>query len=154
MNESDRVKYVDLDGTLAYYDQWLGPEVIGAPIPQMVKKVRRWLDQGVHVVVFTARLCTNYRFATIEIKDRDAIEKTIKAWCRLHIGQELEVTADKGHFQEVYDDRAVAIVRNTGLSREEVLVEVIADLRACYKSEAAVLHFLLEHLRNLIEAQQ
>jgi hypothetical protein len=29
---------VDLDGTLAFYDEWIGPEHIGAPIPGMVDR--------------------------------------------------------------------------------------------------------------------
>ena len=37
---------VDLDGTLAYYDYWRGPEHIGEPIPAMLERVQRWLAEG------------------------------------------------------------------------------------------------------------
>jgi len=33
---------VDLDGTLAVYDGWRGPEHIGPPVPAMVERVKRW----------------------------------------------------------------------------------------------------------------
>lgn len=40
---------VDLDGTLAHYDKWIGPEHIGEPIAPMVDRVRAWLGQGIEV---------------------------------------------------------------------------------------------------------
>jgi hypothetical protein len=153
-NKIAPVKYVDLDGTLAYFDQWLGPEVIGAPITRMVKKVKAWLDQGVKVVVFTARLCVDKNLASIAVKDRDAIVKAVKAWCLSHIGQELEVTSDKGFFHKVYDDRAVSIVMNTGLSREEILLEMIADLHFFHQNDDSyILETLTNTLRNLVKSQ-
>ena len=47
---------VDLDGTLAYYDQWRGALHIGEPIPVMLERVKRWLDEGKDVRIFTARV--------------------------------------------------------------------------------------------------
>lgn len=46
---------VDLDGTLAHYDGWKGPEHIGAPIPAMVERVKAWLAEGKEVRISTAR---------------------------------------------------------------------------------------------------
>ena len=34
---------VDLDGTLATYDEWRGIEHVGEPIAPMVERVKRWL---------------------------------------------------------------------------------------------------------------
>ncbi len=48
---------VDLDGTLAHYDGWAGPESIGEPIPLMMARVREWLALGREVRIFTARCC-------------------------------------------------------------------------------------------------
>ncbi len=47
---------VDLDGTLAQYDGWKGPDNIGDPIPLMVGRVKEWLEAGHEVRVFTARV--------------------------------------------------------------------------------------------------
>src|SRR5687767_12144507 len=65
---------VDLDGTLAYYDGWKGPGHIGKPVPAMAKRVRKWLEQGCDVRIFTARACEPERVHYIE------------AWCETHFG--------------------------------------------------------------------
>ena len=46
---------VDLDGTLAFYDGYKG-EVIGAPIPKMIDRVKRWISKGRTVKIMTARV--------------------------------------------------------------------------------------------------
>lgn len=92
---------VDLDGTLAVYDGWIGFQHIGAPIPYMVCFVRSLLDQGKTVKIFTARA--------------DGPHEPIKAWCREHLGVELEITNVKDRWMELlYDDRAIAVQKNTG----------------------------------------
>lgn len=96
---------VDLDATLAEYHGWNGGK-IGKPVPLMVNRVKLWLDQGVTVKIFTARVCTG---------DAEQIA-LIKAWCREHIGQELEVTATKDFSMiELWDDRAWRVEPNTGV---------------------------------------
>lgn len=40
---------VDLDGTLARYDGWVGITHISDPVPAMQDRVVRWLDQGIDV---------------------------------------------------------------------------------------------------------
>jgi hypothetical protein len=47
---------VDLDGTLATYNTWEGPEHIGEPIPEMVERVKAWRRDGRAVRIFTARV--------------------------------------------------------------------------------------------------
>ena len=37
---------VDLDGTLAHDTGWHGPDQIGPPIPEMLERVRNWLNDG------------------------------------------------------------------------------------------------------------
>ena len=45
---------VDLDGTLATFDA-SDPDVVGPPIPAMVQRVKRWLQEGREVRIVTAR---------------------------------------------------------------------------------------------------
>lgn len=47
---------VDLDGTLAEYTTWQGVTHIGKPIPAMVDRIKMWLDEGIEVRIFTARM--------------------------------------------------------------------------------------------------
>jgi hypothetical protein len=95
---------VDLDGTLAHYEHWVSTNHIGEPIPIMVTRVKTWLAQGRRVKIFTARACSP-----------EAIP-FIHEWCLTHIGQVLEVTNIKDYGMiELWDDRAVQVVPNTGL---------------------------------------
>lgn len=48
---------VDLDGTLAHYAGWVGPDHIGEPIPAMLARVQQWIAEGRTVKIFTARCC-------------------------------------------------------------------------------------------------
>lgn len=101
---------VDLDGTLARYDAWEGPMVIGAPIAPMVERVKRWLDEGVEVRIFTARFSG---FATKQ--EELAVVAAIQEWCLEHVGQALPVTNVKDYaMAELWDDRAVQVVKNEG----------------------------------------
>lgn len=91
----------------------MGPDVIGAPIPRMVARVRRWLDEGKAVKIFTARVSVD---ATEESMHEAIIAKrAIRDWCFKHIGQELPVTCKKDHgMVELWDDRAIQLIPNTG----------------------------------------
>ena len=40
---------VDLDGTMAKYDHFKGHDHIGPPVQKMVKRVKRWLNDGENV---------------------------------------------------------------------------------------------------------
>lgn len=101
---------VDLDGTLARYDGWQGAHSIGAPIPTMVERVRRWLAKGREVRVFTARVAVEDPALKLEIV------ATIQDWCEQHIGRRLAVTNVKDFGMiELWDDRAVQVVPNTGV---------------------------------------
>ncbi len=98
---------VDLDGTLAEYDHWRGVEHIGAPIPAMLSRVKDWLSKGRDVRIFTARVYGEGR--------ADALPH-IKAWLKEHVGSALDVTCTKDYgMLELWDDRAVQIVPNTGM---------------------------------------
>jgi hypothetical protein len=97
---------VDLDGTLAIYDTWRGPHHIGEPVPAMLQRVVGWLAEGRQVKIFTARVSHD--------PDGKVAEK-IRRWCIEHIGVELPVTCAKDYGMiELWDDRAVQVVPNTG----------------------------------------
>jgi hypothetical protein len=52
----DECVAVDLDGTLAKDSGWKGPEHIGEPVKPMLDLVKKLLDDGEDVVIFTARV--------------------------------------------------------------------------------------------------
>lgn len=109
-------KGVDLDGTLAFYNGWKGETHIGAPIPLMVERVKRWLADGIEVKIFTARVAEAEMNADGTAHDVSAVVSAIEEWCEKHIGQKLEVT-NKKDFQmiELWDDRAIQVIANTGI---------------------------------------
>lgn len=113
---------VDLDGTLAQYEGFHGPSVIGAPIPEMLKRVKMWLAEGKDVRIFTARVwepgitssmpAEEYNHRRAEAREA---RQAIKDWCRTHVGRELPITCEKDYGMVVlYDDRAVQVEANTG----------------------------------------
>lgn len=98
---------VDLDGTLAQYHTGDGVESIGAPIPRMVNRVKKWLAQGKKVKIFTARVAHD---------PGNKQKKMIRAWTKKYLGQVLEVTHQKDpHMIELWDDRAVRVKKNKGI---------------------------------------
>ncbi len=110
---------VDFDGTLAHYEGWTGGDDLGEPIPAMVERVKKWLADGKKVKVFTARVAasdrTNDGGQIDDIRFANRQRWMIEEWCEKHIGQRLEVTATKDFGMiELYDDRAVQVVMNTG----------------------------------------
>jgi hypothetical protein len=104
---------VDLDGTLARYDGWKGPEHIGAPVPAMLERVWAWLAEGREVRIFTARV--SHDGTPARRGEADRARGAIRAWCREHVGRELAVTNVKDYgMVELWDDRAVTVEPNTG----------------------------------------
>jgi len=104
---------VDLDATLAEYDEWKGLEVIGNPIPLMQRRVLRWLAEGKDVRIFTARVSGPDFLVSLGV---------IQRWCQEHLGQVLPVTCCKdSQMVECWDDRAVQVVPNTGLRVDGVM---------------------------------
>lgn len=96
---------VDLDGTLAFYDQWRGEEHVGEPIPLMLARVQEWLKDGKNVKIFTAR--ANNGPKQIEV---------IHQWCEKNGLPRLEVTATKDFGMIVlFDDRCYRVEENTGI---------------------------------------
>lgn len=95
---------VDLDGTLAHYDHWRGPEHIGHPVPRMVEFVKGLLASGREVRIFTARASGGTPYVI-----------PIQAWSQEHLGQILPVTCLKDFAMDVlFDDRARQVGYCTG----------------------------------------
>ena len=114
---------VDLDGTLAYYDQWRGALHIGEPIPAMLARVRRWLDEGKDVRIFTARVnregiasaMASPEGVAAAAREVAAVEECIRQWCAKHVGRALPITCCKDYGMiELWDDRCIQVIPNTG----------------------------------------
>lgn len=105
---------VDLDGTLARYDGWKGPEHIGEPIPVMLDRVKQWLAGGRDVRIFTARVSHDNELPHRMMEAAQA-RAAIIAWCIKHFGHPLPITNVKDYAMvELWDDRAVQVIPNTG----------------------------------------
>ena len=99
---------VDLDGTLAFYDHWVDETSIGAPIPKMVERVKRWIADGVDVRIVTARIHPDWPHLTLR-------RTVIESWCAAHLGKVLPITHEKDYnMVELWDDRCVQVIPNTG----------------------------------------
>ncbi len=94
---------MDLDGTLAFYDEWRGPDHIGEPIPEMMDRVKRWISEGRTVKLFTARASIPH------------LIPPVRTWLDRHGLKGMEITCVKDFFMlELWDDRCVQVVPNTG----------------------------------------
>ena len=112
---------VDFDKTLAYYEHnpEYHPEQVGEPIPEMVERVRGWMDQGIEVVIFTARVHPENQI------NADISRCAIQEWCMRVFGRVLEITCMKDpEMDQIWDDRAITVEENTGriltVTQEEV----------------------------------
>ncbi len=97
---------VDLDGTLAEYSGW--SDTIGAPIPKMIQRVKRWIAEGKEVRILTAR----------GSQEPGKYEQLMKVydWVEDNIGHPLEVTSHKDPLMlRLYDDRVVKVEANEGV---------------------------------------
>jgi hypothetical protein len=93
---------VVLDGTLAEYSGWKGPTHIGAPIPKMVARVKKWLAEGREVRILTARA---YPGATIG--ESTAAERAIEQWSKEQFGRALRTMYCKDYGRaELWNGRA------------------------------------------------
>lgn len=94
---------VDLDGTLAVWDNKSSLDRIGPPVPDMLSYVRRMVDNGIRVKIFTARAADPVQIPKIE------------KWLKKNDLPVLEITNVKDYNMErFYDDRGIQVERNTG----------------------------------------
>jgi hypothetical protein len=121
----------DLDGTLAFYDEWRRWDDIGSPIMPMIYRVRRLLGEGHDVRIMTARIGlplwigtaapkyseTPHRkcYLTGEVFSDAMMERAVQHWTETHVGARLPVQCYKDlHMIELWDDRAIQVEPNTG----------------------------------------
>lgn len=134
---------VDLDGTMFTYNEWVGWNVFGEPIKPMIDRVKAWIAAEVEVRIVTARV------GLPEVYDGKYIPSG-KAYsvCRItgqNFSDRMMVHAIWDHLEkhglphfpvqcykdvnmiELWDDRAVQVVANTGRTlSEEHEVEISA----------------------------
>lgn len=106
---------IDLDGTLAEYDGWQGAKNIGKPVPLMVERVKKWIEEGTEVRIFTARVSSNN-------PDRAEAYTTVLNWLIENIGCELNITSEKDYeLIELWDDRCVQVIPNKGIALRDLI---------------------------------
>lgn len=110
----------DLDGTLALHGKYLGPDHVGIMIEPMKEILLEWIKQGMRVKIMTARMSH---------KDtRDQARIVIQDWLEANGIPRIEVTCKKDYRMiKLYDDRAVQVIPNTGVTLEEVVATLQAE---------------------------
>lgn len=94
---------VDLDGTLAYYDESSSIEKVGEPIPAMLALVKKMINNEIRVKIFTARATDPEQLPII------------RKWMKNNDLPELEITNIKDYYMlKLYDDRCIQVEKNTG----------------------------------------
>ena len=123
--ESNQWIGVDLDGTLAVAEPWQGFEHIGKPVPNMLKRVKIWIQMGYRVKILTARA-----------QDPDSAIPPIKKWLNKHGFKyhSLLMGKPRGGNYHWIDNHLVKATRYNGtfgdLVRKEVTIEVFNDERS------------------------
>lgn len=128
---------VDLDGTLAEYHGFKGPEHIGPPVPAMLERVKRWLGEGRDVRIFTARVdggtvaLSMGEQAGELFREVEKVRGYIETWCQAHLGRVLPVTCVKDFgMVELWDARCVQVVPNEGRALRELVESYEAAVNA------------------------
>lgn len=101
---------VDLDGTLAKYDGWKGPQHIGELVLPMYHRILNWLADGYEVVIFTARIHKNK-------EAEDYLRKWLDEIGLFDVGITNIKTPE---IIELWDDRAIGVEFNTGNQMNDI----------------------------------
>ena len=136
---------VDLDGTLFTYDKWVGWNVFGEPIQPMIERVKAWLAAGVAVRIVTARVGLPVYLGDVPTHSHHpwhdcrvtgekfsdmSMALAINRHCQRHGLPTLPVQCYKDvNMIELWDDRAVQVVANTGRTLAEEHAAEIAALQ-------------------------
>ena len=80
----------------------------------MLERVRRWLNEGKDVRIFTARVnregiaLSTANLHGAATRDATAVEECIRQWCKKHVGRALPMTYCKDYGMiELWDDRCI-----------------------------------------------
>ncbi len=94
---------VDLDGTLALHDRSSSYTHVGEPVPAMLALVKKMINNGIRVKIFTARAQDPRQ------------EPIIRKWLETNGLPQLEITNMKDYSMvRLYDDRCIQVEHNTG----------------------------------------
>lgn len=155
---------VDFDGTLVCEADWnLGQP--GPPIPAMVARVKQWLADGDEVRIVTTRVAVVPKAdgtpgaemndygqeadALFAIQQRDLIRR----WCQEHLGCALVVQAGKDfQMRELWDDRAIQLVPNTGTSIADIFDRQLMDVQRRYLARITELESLVATMQRALGA--
>jgi hypothetical protein len=137
----------DLDGTLAFYDEWKGIDHIGEPIAPMVDLIRKMHQTGKFVKILTARVSPRAEaetrpnpyyghetpdYVSYGMSYAKALygseywnaKQFIQDWCIKHLGFMPEVTHEKDYAMlALYDDRVKQVIPNKGILLEDLVRE-------------------------------
>ena len=143
-------RYVDFDGTLAEDTGWKGFRHFGKPVPETIRKIRRWLEEGDEVIVHTARLSLSPNFdPKDENLDKEGVRALVEDWCEKNIGKRLEVTNEKQGYGPQYDDWGCHVIKNTGMTfKEHLLAQIETNLKLANLDKEL---YTVSVLKNLIE---
>ena len=109
----------DFDSTLSFYEEPFST-TLGPPVPEMVRKVKAAIAEGVQVVIFSARVYPGADYERLAQSTNAMLN--IAEWCQKHIGQVLPITFVKMPiFTKLYDDRAIEILPNTGVELRDLI---------------------------------
>lgn len=112
---------VDLDCTLCHFTDGQDLWTLGEPLAPMVERVKGWIAEGKDVRIFTARVAVTGHTTSQGNQDNEDFARgqriLIEEWCRVHLGCALSITATKDYeMLELWDDRCVQMIPNTGMS--------------------------------------
>ena len=108
MANNKRIIAVDLDGTLAHYDSWKGIDHIGPVVPEVANAMELAQREGADIWIFTSRVS--------DPADAEQAGKVVHNWLVKNNFQFEGITAVKHKFfTEFWDDRAVQVIRNSGM---------------------------------------
>ena len=153
---SDRVKRlaleggwigVDLDGTMFTYYEWVGWNVFGEPIKPMIERIQAWVEAKIQVRIVTARIglpwaktengmllysskLMHHCKVTGNAFSDAMMMRAIQDHCVSHGLPRLEVQPHKDvNMIELWDDRAIQVVANTGRTLAEEHAAELAALQ-------------------------
>jgi hypothetical protein len=116
---------IDLDGTLAEYNGWVGDEHIGDVIPSMKEFILELISKGEEVIIFTARAV-----------DTESIG-VVSEWLAKNGIPALQITNVKlKKMKSFYDDRAYRVERNMGFDstgKESKVPGILIDASETFK---------------------
>lgn len=129
----------DLDGTLAEHGKYLGPGHIGTMIEPMKEVLLEWIRQGYRVKIMTARMS--------HAESRDEARTIIQDWLEANGLPRLEVTCKKDYKMiRLYDDRAVQVIPNSGVTLEEI-IKILQAENAALKDNVSELDAYVAELK-------